>query len=295
MEHLADEEDADPVVQSLFKAWNGLSKDNKGKLKSILRERTFTLRLRDWSELKDQRLEQYEKEEALARPDSELAKSFKPGDKMYGIHEMKERPNVGRKPQMNMIENLLSQYPGKAHILVDTINNTLGISSKTAVESSNITDQEALSYLKFIESHPRYGPKFQDEKTDIKKSCKAALEYNTTVTGNTVHFELSGIDMAQVVSKTDKSVTGSELRSLFRQAMRKAPKNGSPGVSLQNVKFYMFGKEVKPPWVTEPELWAQYGEQVLKKMAESQNSNSSMVTNSNSSSSANKTIDNGLK
>lgn len=265
-----DEDDAKAivplnVVERIWEELGGEEKKYRDFFKiEILTQRAFPLRINSWDELTAARIKQFYAQEMEAGLIKEMSHNFKPGDKLYGIHDVKAgmgvtaRPNVGRAPHTSELYNLLTHAGKEKHVIIDTINNVLGISAAKSPDTKSISDAEALEYLEFISHHPRYGPKFKDANEDIKKSCKAALEYTTTVKKSTVHFELSGMDLAQIVAKTDKSVTGAELRSIYRRVVRQKGKGDSPGIHPDNVRFYKFGKEVPAPWISDPELWQAY-------------------------------------
>jgi insecticidal toxin complex protein TccC len=63
-----------------------------------------------------------------------------------------------------------------------------------------------------------------------------------------VHFMLDGLDMNSVVSKSQQSITSSELRYLYRNREKLADK----------VLFYQEGKLVDAPWRTDRIGWSRY-------------------------------------
>lgn len=87
------------------------------------------------------------------------------------------------------------------------------------------------------------------QEKGFSRTSKSAL---ATLTGPhstaVVHFALDGVDMLAVIGKSRKSVTGSELRWLYRNRAQLAGR----------VVFYQGQRRVDAPWDTHAATWKSY-------------------------------------
>lgn len=229
---------------------------------NILKQRSYQLRLDAWEQLTVDRIREHKRNEESEPIKIEDFNS--PLDKLYGIHDVRSvvnsegyqeetRTNVGRAPQ---IEKLNSTSLTDNFITIDVLNNALGITTgDRRIYDSGSLQGEVKKYHDFLSQHPLYTPAFKNVANDVKKSCKAGIVF-TNINNGIIHFELSGIDMAKVVTKEDSSITGSELRSIYR-IINYGGKSDCT-FNPDKVKFYLKGNLVQSPWDSDPDLWAKY-------------------------------------
>ena len=112
------------------------------------------------------------------------------------------------------------------------------------------------SFRSYLSAHKKYSSAFSgnNENENARRKCKGGLEWAVN-NNKVVHFVLDGVDIGSVINKnfkgkngdtptdaTDKNraITGSELRWLYRNR-----KNENV---INNVTFWVEGKQIKPPW-----------------------------------------------
>ncbi len=187
----------------------------------------------------------------------ELQESFSEGDKLYGMEKARKGHTEprGRKGI------------GTPHPTVDSMNNALGV-GRGGINIHEGLDEETATYGAGLKSR---GPDLssKDSNVNFKEACKKAVEYITKDTDGFIHFELDKLDVAAVVTKKFDSITGAELRKIFREVVRAewAGKHGQTRESrldLNKIRFYMRGAEVPAPWEQEPELWCEYKEHRMR-------------------------------
>ncbi|WP_417910162.1 DUF4157 domain-containing protein [Candidatus Electronema sp. PJ] len=195
--------------------------------------------------------------------DRELSSSFKKGDKLYGMEKARKEHTDPRRGE-GRGEGLSNKFD---HPTVDSMNKALGVGFGK-IDLLKAADKETANYAKgLIKRNPDLSSK--ESNVNFKEACKKAIEYITKDTDGFIHFELDKVDLAAVVTKKFDSITGAELRKIFREVVRAewAEKNGQKRASrldLNKIKFYMKGKEVAAPWDQEPELWAAYRNHRIK-------------------------------
>lgn len=86
------------------------------------------------------------------------------------------------------------------------------------------------------------------QKKLISRSSKSALATLIGSQGAIVHFALDELDINSVIRKTKRSVTGSELRWLYRHRAQLAGR----------VVFYQGQRRVDAPWDTHAATWKSY-------------------------------------
>ena len=146
----------------------------------------------------------------------------------------------------------------------DDLNNSV-----VGGKNKDLKGSEANEFAEFLDGS-KYAPEKGRQKgkqfdtkinTDFKKLCKAGIVFHTKgrKTKKTIHFELSGLDMYEVVSKIGGggSITKAELRSIYRQYLVHLS-GKEPTIDLTQLKFYFLGHEVPPPWKEDPALWKLY-------------------------------------
>lgn len=183
----------------------------------------------------------------------ELQDSFREGDKLYGMEKARKghtQPR-GRKGI------------GTPHPTVDSMNNALGV-GQGGIRIGEKLDEETANYGVGLKARsPDLSSK--DSNVNFKEACKKAVEYITKDTDGFIHFELDKLDVAAVVTKKFDSITGAELRKIFREVVRaewatKHRQERESRLDLSKIRFYMKGAVVDAPWVQEPELWREYKE-----------------------------------
>lgn len=186
-----------------------------------------------------------------------LQESFREGDKLYGMEKARKghtQPR-GRKGI------------GTPHPTVDSMNNALGV-GRGGINIHGRLDKETATYGAGLKARsPDLSSK--DSNVNFKEACKKAVEYITKDTDGFIHFELDKLDVAAVVTKKFDSITGAELRKIFREVVRAewAAKHGQTRESrldLNKIRFYMRGTVVPAPWEQEPELWREYKEHRIR-------------------------------
>ncbi|MCM2360537.1 RHS repeat-associated core domain-containing protein [Pseudomonas sp. SR18] len=104
------------------------------------------------------------------------------------------------------------------------------------------------SFTTTVRQHMGHGLRAIQEKV-ISRSSKSALATLTSPQSRAVvHFALEGVDMEAVIRKTRRSVTGSELRWLYRHRQQLAGR----------VIFYRGQQRVDAPWDTRASAWKAY-------------------------------------
>ncbi len=182
-----------------------------------------------------------------------LKRSFNEGDKLYGMEKARKGHTQPRG----------RGGLGTPHPTVDSMNNALGV-GRGGINIHERLDEETINYGVGLQSRsPDLTSK--DSNVNFKEACKKAVEYITKDTDGFIHFELDKLDVAAVVTKKFDSITGSELRKIFREVVRAewAGKHGQTRESrldLDKIRFYMRGAVVPAPWEQEPELWREYKE-----------------------------------
>ncbi|MDC9593311.1 hypothetical protein [Xenorhabdus sp. IM139775] len=116
-------------------------------------------------------------------------------------------------------------------------------------------------YRSVVETKKRFN------ELNLGRKCKGGLLWvgndSELVQDIHVHFILDGINMEWVVdkheiSKDKKSITGQELRWIFRN--RRNP------MVKQKVQFWKDGQPVRPPWDGEESIvWINYAIKIMKK------------------------------
>lgn len=169
----------------------------------------------------------------------------KPGDLIYGVNsEFGRKGYLRRNALFAGVVHTLDQYP----IL------------KYDAKNGQIPADHS-SFQAFIEAHPKYAsiltadPDNDDlENENLRRKCKAGLEW-ALLAGKKVHFVLDDMDLDAVILKNfkgknsdskpgakikNRSITGSELRWIYRNRNRAAVK--------ENLIFWSQGKPVPAPW-----------------------------------------------
>jgi len=188
-----------------------------------------------------------------------LASSFREGDKLYGMEKARKGHT---QPRGRMKKGI-----GTSHPTVDSMNNALGVGGG-GINVHEGLDKETATYGAGLKAR---GPDLssKDSNVNFKEACKKAVEYITKDTDGFIHFELDKLDVAAVVTKKFDSITGAELRKIFREVVRTewATKHGQERenrLDLSKIRFYMKGAVVDAPWVQEPELWREYKEHRMR-------------------------------
>ena len=198
-------------------------------------------------------------------PRYSLRKNFKPGDLLYGV----ENDRATYYAMVTLLGgyfitadryNKLAVEPHLDHdgdFEEDSAGAASRLAEATATHGLTARDlQRVASYSTFLLHHPRYSPVldggkgFEDEKK-IRRACKAAIDYITSRQGRRLHFLLDSLDMNRIINKTDTSMTGSELRYIYRRWSRSADVQ-------KRVWFYRNSVQVDPPWVTHRSAWDAY-------------------------------------
>lgn len=94
----------------------------------------------------------------------------------------------------------------------------------------------------------------------ISQLCKLAPVFITTKMKGKIHFLLTGIDIPRALNKRGISITGSELRSIYRNRFNDSiidriifwKQSENP---YNKDKIYI---KVAAPWITNPKLWNKY-------------------------------------
>ncbi len=139
-------------------------------------------------------------------------------------------------------------------------------SSDAKIKQEFNDDKRVLAFKEFLNSHPRYNVRKQDDAKRLKRSysedvreglwkrtSKAGLEFQLLVRKAPVHFLMDDLEIEEVASKQGnkgQSVTASELRWLYRHR------------ELLNVKenlfFYKGGKKISHAEVFGRAEWQTY-------------------------------------
>lgn len=116
-------------------------------------------------------------------------------------------------------------------------------SESYAAELANGHYSVRKTFEKYVDADDKFGHKL------ISRASKAGLS-TILSSGRTdvIHFTLDDLDMDQVVMKTRRSATSSELRYLFRNREKLVDK----------VLFYQNNKLVDAPWRTDRTGWSRY-------------------------------------
>ncbi len=198
---------------------------------------------------------------------SDLVKSFRSGDLVYGLDKIGGRPRH--------LENILNADGAPSFATVDDLNHQfLGVKKGERyptpknpaerhrdfppmdvkdIQASRRKAGELKGFLDSRDKNPSLTPEGSEDhvNTRIKRSIKAGMEF-TVAQGHSIHFELNDISMDDVVNKRGdygNSFTASELRKAYR--MRKSE-------HANGIKFYVRGVETKAPWETNSTLWDKY-------------------------------------
>ncbi|MHA7841453.1 MAG: hypothetical protein ACX932_06265 [Gammaproteobacteria bacterium] len=190
---------------------------------------------------------------------SPLVKNFKRGDLVYGLkNERRPYTTYLEKKHLhheNTIDNFFNHYyflekPDKQY------------------EKNDSLSPNKKNYQNFLFNHPRYNPnrsggKGYDDAPQMRRSCKAAIEY-VLKKGGTIHFILDNIDLTRVIQKQyekiskkgtkkivkDLSFTASELRYIYRY---QKILDDLPG----EVVFYQKGNLCEAPWQIDATQWEE--------------------------------------
>jgi hypothetical protein len=191
----------------------------------------------------------------------DLGKSFKPGDKLYGVEEAREG-------HRHMLEK--KKIPA---ITIDVINNAVGVPAGKLQHTQSATVNDYAAWLTASSNRALTESNLDMDVmwTNIKRACKAAVVYTAGKQAQ-IHFELAGLNIDKVLTErnaapNDRRITGVELRSIYRSWFRQAKgikeKDGRK-VDMKHVTFYLNGKRVVPPWEWPEgvEAWKEYGKEL---------------------------------
>lgn len=185
--------------------------------------------------------------------ESAFAAAFQPGDLLYGLTARHYAAEAGYMPYSRILTEQRDQsiYP----YLVAAVHRmiTYGPAQRANPPAHVAKIRDFLvndSKLKF-----KY-PKSVLSNYEWRRVSKRLIDY-IMFTPNNVFFALDGLDVPGVVAKKlnpdgDKSITGSELRKIYRIALK------NPGLINRHIIFVNHGQRVPPPWVSDPALWAAY-------------------------------------
>ncbi len=187
---------------------------------------------------------------------SDLYKNFKKGDRLYGVGgevDTKGRGIWG--PQIKKSKKI------KGSVIIDVLNTNVKLFPNK---------RKTTKYGKFLK---KYEGTEKDPyatgrkgKQDYTRLCKRGIDYITEASGKTIHFILDNFDVTGAPLKSSKAITLAELRHTYRQFLIDQKKLlGTPTANVKNIKFYLRGKEVPPPWETEPKLWEEYFKHLKEK------------------------------
>jgi hypothetical protein len=191
------------------------------------------------------------------------ADRFQAGDKLYGFTglygDAKEE-----KARDRHVAALRHDSRMKDEAL--TIDQHLfGLGAEKGQEKLNYgqgEQSEKARFGQFLEQNPskyrenKEGDVVKETSKRTTKVCKAGIQFFTARENKTIHFELLGLDMTRVITDGN-GFTDKELRYVYRQYLQKLASQGTD-VKLENIKFYLDGHEVPPPWEAEPQLWEKY-------------------------------------
>lgn len=189
----------------------------------------------------------------------DLKGSFKKGDKLYGM-EKARKGHTNPRGGGGLDESF-------KHPTIDSMNKALGV-GKGRIHVHEGLDEETAKYGEGLSTRdPDLSSR--DSNVNFKEACKKAVEYITKDADGYIHFELDKLDVAAVVTKKFDSITGSELRKIFREVVRdewakKHDQERESRLDLSKIIFYMRGNKVPPPWEQEPELWQEYKERRMR-------------------------------
>lgn len=227
----------------------------------------------------------------------QIVERFKPGDLMYGlamaradtglqvIDKLKAVNSQGDQSAAVILDELNNYFLG-----TETANDDVGDDRSPYGQRQRFYDPsaqisyQAVLFKNWLQQHPRYSPILRDMRglpladkarvwARIKQTCKAGLEYTAGHGRGHIYFVLDDLDMNAVVKKlrynksndpdfqaklkvdpatgdSVKDITPAELRYLFRHR--------KDATMMSNVSFWFAGKQVTPPWVTDPALWRKY-------------------------------------
>lgn len=194
------------------------------------------------------------------KTESKAGTVFRVGsDRLYGLDKK-------RRVLETQVQSQAGQSVQQSDVTIDRANNRLGIAmpvfhgaySLPASAPANTTAADA-KFLTFLQGREpqsgAIGKTFagRDENARIRRASKLGVDF-TRQSGGTVHFMLDGIDQEAVVRKRNygksgwKDITGSELRHIYRNQTALG----------DSVQFQRGGKPAQAPWVSNPDLWAEY-------------------------------------
>lgn len=232
---------------------------------------------------------------------SALYRTFNAGDLLYGLDMTIGRSSLSsRKTWKELVEK---KHPGVT-VIIDEMNNQF-IKESQVDESNGYHDLSKReirqlsvtthSFRSFLFSHERYNPQRSGGKdlmgvlphedhernAKIRRACKAGILWAITQ-DSTVHVLTANINFSQVMTKVnmqhsflgarrqqkiDCSITGSELRYIYR-LMHGLSDPGNEEKARARIKFYdQLGNLVDPPWMHERDkaLWDEYAKQIRDK------------------------------
>jgi hypothetical protein len=160
--------------------------------------------------------------------------NFNDGDLLYGIED-----------DRGYYRKALQKKFRRPEVYADDLNrqNNVGSKTKDTSDSASSWAKEYGDELANSDFAPdnRREPDQRSGKPNkvIRGACKQAIVH-TVNRGRTIHFLLDRLDVEGIITKCRTGFTASELRYVFRNY------NGTPG--QEQIRFYMFGNEVPPPW-----------------------------------------------
>lgn len=187
---------------------------------------------------------------------SDLYKNFQKGDRLYGVGG-----GTGSKGRGIWGSTIKKNKNKNKSVIIDELNTGVMLTP---------SKRKTTKYGKFL---AKYEGKEKDPyvkgrkgKQDFTRLCKRGIDFTTEASGKTIHFVLDNFDVTGAPHKSSNSITLAELRHTYRQFLIDQKKLlGTPTANVKNIKFYLRGKEVPPPWETEPKLWEGYFKQLKEK------------------------------
>ncbi|MBR7651966.1 hypothetical protein KCX83_06470 [Brucella oryzae] len=196
----------------------------------------------------------------------EFKRQFVAGDLVYGLFE-----------QRGVYANKYKEFfASKTPMNISTIDQyAISDAERDMLERKRIMPTNQAEFSEFTSRHHKYHSilsskfiRFEDRyiyNDDVlKRKCKSGLGWMVD-SKMTVHFILDGINMTEVVNKSNiqdkrgctsggstlRSITGAELRWIYR--------NRNDINVQRRVQFWNKGQPVSPPWFgVGKELWDQY-------------------------------------
>ncbi|MDX7989199.1 hypothetical protein FE392_18105 [Xenorhabdus sp. 12] len=142
----------------------------------------------------------------------------------------------------------------------DTLNNMRY--RKNYAQGSTYTKYE-VDFFDHLKKDRMYEVVLQEQSPSeiynliMGKKCKGGLSWVCTGTSELVnrmhiHFILDGIDLKQVIHKQSNSITGKELRWIYR--------NRNNPLVAKKIQFWILHNPTCPPWMEEPGVtdWQAY-------------------------------------